>query len=599
MPAFLQYGSCTISGELADATLSSRETFTDLGTALAATGAHVEDLATNLGATLGTELKGELRNFLVNPSLSEVQTMICTPPVTSVPEAEGSLRDRDGTSVVGGRVLVPGDLDLTCLRTLQRLLGSYDAAMAQVAALAEGTFLWIVTALQRTSSGVTVCDQTETTTETEVVLGINQSFVDVGRTRGIDVTTLKAYVFWSQYANPSGTNFRRLEILGCPPDEIGLVLIEQSGTVVQTCVLQETSRYDALTTVYGSTLAESVVADGPDTIDPYVEPSTLLALLRSKGLSRAPGSRNPCGTVDFADPASNILATVAFPTTLRVEDAQAVCLPEVTDAPGYASILSVVDVITTVTQTSLTVIRTAQWVFNDTFSLITLYQSIVGDAPNANLLGCLAQNFPSSAVSFNIPGMRNLVGILRSREAQYDEVVRAFQGWYGQYTDALCVATSLLGSVVGRTSIRVPSPSLPIAQLRCIPATYGANIPLPDCLQDLLQKALDMIDVIQNLSARVQQNFQSARQLYRELTEFLEHSLSADSGILDSIEETVLGLPTTIPTALSGTVRASLPTSPVCNPVTNAEFLRTVRAAIVSATGESGVADTLLGSGGT
>jgi len=598
MPAFLQYGSCTIDGDLADATLAARETFTDLGTALAATGAYVEDLATDLDATLGNELRGELRNFLVNPSLTDIQTLLCTPPVTSVQQAEDSLRDRDGTSVVGGRVLVPGDLNLVCLRTLQRLLGSYEAAMAQVSSLAEGTFLWIVTALQRTSSGVTVCNPTETITETEVVLGINQSFVDVGRARGIDVTTLKAYVFWSQYANPSGTNFRRLEVLGCPPNEIGLVLIEQSGIVVQTCVLQEPSRYGALTTVYGPT-AGDVVADGPDTLDPFVLPATILGLLRSKGLSRVPGSRNPCGTIDFADPAANILSAVDFPASLQVDKAKTDCLPEVSDTPGYASILAVVDVITTVAQTSLTVIRTAQWIFNSPFSLITLYQSIVGDAPNANLLGCLAQNFPSSAVSFNIPGMRNLVGILRAREAQYDEVVRAFQGWYGQYTDALCVATSLLGSVVGRTSLPVSAPSLPIAQLRCLPVEMGTNIPLPECLQDALQKALDMIDVIQNLSARVQQNFQSSRQIYRELTDFLEHSLAADSGILDSIEETVLGLPTTIPAALSGTVRASLPTSPVCNPVTNAEFLSTVRAAIVAATGESGVADTLLGSGGT
>lgn len=587
MPSYLTYGSCTIKGELADATLALRENIADRVLALNEYATLLNTEVTAIAATTGASLKADLNILFISGFTSSVQSNLCIPPITSTRAAEDNLADRDGTSVVGGRVLLPGDVDLTCLRVLQRLLGGLPAAKAQADALPAGSFLWITTYIQRTSTGTTVCNPTDTTTETEVVLGFNVAFSEAVRTRGIPLADLRAYVFWGQYENATPANYQRLQVLGCPESELPFVLLGRSGTIVQVCTLLEGSRYNGLMTQYPAAVAEEVVARGPATVNPFPTPAEIQRSLRAAGMARSPGSRNSCGTTDASDPASNLLMAVNFPAMFDVPARLSSCQAEAGSSEGLSAILSILDAVQSGAQTGLDVLKNVQWTLNDTNALVPLVSSLL-DQPTADLLTCIANGLvPAAAISFAIPTLQRMAATLRSGEAAYSRVLDLMQSWYASYAMLTCTGISLVQSLSGTGRLSLGTPRLP-APLNCLPIDLTPpGFTLPTCFLELLPDMTRMLELVQDLAGRVQTNLQTSRRMYRDSTAILESFSAADSGLAASLRAAIDGTVADLPRTLMATGSSLLPTSPVCSPTEGATFVTTLRTALAGAIGLS------------
>lgn len=587
MPSYLTYGSCTIKGELADATLALRENIADRVLALNEYATLLNTEVTAIAATTGASLKADLNILFALGFTPSIQAGLCIPPITSTRAAEDNLATRDGTSVVGGRVLLPGDVDLTCLRVLQRLLGGLPAAKLQADALPAGTFLWITTYIQRTSTGTTVCNPTDTTTETEVVLGFNVAFSEAVRTRGIALADLRAYVFWGQYANATPSNYQRLQVLGCPEAELPFVLLGEGRTVVQVCTLLEGSQYNGIVTQYPAAVAEEVVSRGPATLNPYPTPAEIQRSLRVAGLARSPGSRNNCGTTDASDPASNILMAIDFPVMFNIPDRLASCQTEAASSEGLSAILSVLDSVQSGAQTSLNVLKNVQWTLNDTNALVPLISSLL-DQPTADLLTCIANGLvPSAAISFAIPTLQRMAATLRAGDAAYGRVLDLMQSWFASYAMLTCTGISLVQSLSGTGRIALGTPRLP-SFLSCIPLDLTPpGFTLPPCFLELLPDMTRMLELVQDLASRVQTNIQTSRRMYRDATAILEGFSAADAGLAASLRAAIDGTVADLPRTLMATGSSLLPTSPVCSPTEGASFVTSLRTALAGAIGLS------------
>ncbi len=229
-------------------------------------------------------------------------------------EMEDSLT-KMGLPISNGRVLVPGDLDLTAVRTLTRLTGSFDEVKRLLAnynfpigsdTKTPTAFLFVVTYNKYEVVKPDICRE-EYTKSTETLLGINKSVSRIladNPTLGRD--DLIFYIFWLGTPEASGRIRDQF-------DEYGLGQEDFIDAVTKPAqVIEDPAKVWEVILKYGDDTEDvirkvprlEVVPTATDII------GTIMPVIRRK-----PGRSNDTGATDYGIPAVNLISTINFEKT--------------------------------------------------------------------------------------------------------------------------------------------------------------------------------------------------------------------------------------------------------------------------------------------
>jgi hypothetical protein len=570
MPTILRFGTCTIEGDLAESTVGLSEAITDRGVSILDSISALDSSTSTMTTNLTNPLSEILGSMLALP-LDQARSLLCLPPVGSTTDVEQNLRDRDGINVVNGRVLVPGTLDVTCLRTLTVLLRSYETAINYARELTEGTFLFVVTHIRRVVVPATLCTP-ESTTEEEVLLGVNVAIPRILRDYSLTESDLKLYVFWRDYANPTPENLNRLVVLGLSSEQVAQILVNDSTDRLYICILREVEQLERLGTIFGSS-AEAVILRGPSAINLFPETNDLLTQISNALTQRRPGSITSCGTRDFTDPAIDILTAVDFDLTFNVTQVLLECTNTESGSDAVAGILAgILNTIMTVIRNAMQGLRLGQLSLTNTTALLSILQSLLGE-DNVALLACLAR-------SVTVPGVGSLTNYLnRIRDTlssgldSFDTCTASAQHSYGLLSVFFCLAQNILNAICAGNFNNIPG-------LSCVNLTLsdlGVNI--PSCIGDVCKLMSDMLGILNGAIGTAIGSLQEVKLL----AESLLNTLISHIGVEAAAVATGSGI-----TSLHrGSARTDSDlTSPACNPL-QAQVFFALMATTFGTTGES------------
>lgn len=545
MPSFIQYANCTVDGELADAALALGELLSDR-TLLAM------DLAARISATiprLETSLRApltEVMESVIDLPLDDARTAICLPPVSTVDDVENVLRTRDGLNIVDGRIIMPGDLDIRSLRTMSRVFGSYQAAISRLEAVAPGTFLMVVTHVTTT----VVPDDYLASLSSEVIIG-----VDVPLHRllvpATDSVRQMIYFFWN--GNPSATtvNLSRLSHLGVPTNYLADILNGEQSDILQSCIVRDSERLSSLGTLYGLDI-DRVLAQGPDSIDPQPPTEDVLTSLANAISRRRPGSRTPCGTLDFNDPAPFLLATLDLEKTLKLKASLEECAGS-TESPALAAVAGVIDRIISSVTTLLDVVRSSQMYLNEAVGLLSTGQSLFGGDQLA-MLACLSRGVTGMGTAALRPHIQRIQNIMESSVEDFDTTINLVQDFYSTLAMILCLAQNIMAAICGGNLNVIPG-------LNCVNLNLSDfGFTSPECFGELCRNISEMLGLLNGCTGTTIGNLSAVKSLVQDMI----------SSMASAVDASIAALTYSTTTASSHRSTARGDTSigsPVCNPV--------------------------------
>jgi hypothetical protein len=550
MPTFIRYANCTVTGQLAEASLALSEVITDRTLLTLDLANNIAALIPNLDTNLRAPLRRELESILAAP-LDDVMTAICLPPASTLPQVEARLRRRENLHVVNGRVLLPGDLDISCFRELVRLIGTYAAASAKLGTISSGSFTFLVTHAQTTVVPATLCSAATTDT-TEVLLGIDIPVQQIlSSRRDLTFVDLKIYIFWKDIIQADTTNVNRLIALGLPADYVPLVMTDTDQDNVVTCVIRDVERLSSIGSLYGVDI-ERVVLEGPNSLSLYPTTDEVIAAVTSAVTRRTPGSRTECSTVDLTDPALDVLVAVDLDTTLNIRNNLIDC-GLTSDSAALAAISGILDRILTTIRTVLENIRSTQMYLMELAGLLSSVQNLfAGDT--ISLLACLTRGITGAGTAMLRPHLNNITVYLQTALDDFDVTITATQRFYGMFSTLLCLFGNLLSAICSENFNQIPG-------LQCLNLTLSDfGFSPPECFSSTCYDMSAIVSMVNGAVGTAIGNLTSFKELYQSLVATMA------SAIGTSVEAVTLS------TSSSSQYRAmargdTSPPSPVCNPL--------------------------------
>lgn len=499
MPISLSTIRCRLDADLDSALFSYQER---LGDQLIRARAQLAALR-SLGATVSSEFSEPLRRDLdALLAVADTSTEVITDTTRlclgdTVTEREAAVSDRFALTVVGGRVIPPGDTNLSAIASLARVLGSFEAIFDLIPELADvvssdydpslrppsdaSTFYLVSTYISRTVTPPTACTP-EIVVEREITLGTDRPISETLASAGITPDELRLYVFWlgSPRATASArAKARRLELSSSQ------FVDAVSSTSRSNFFVRVISEPDDVSRVYSSFGDEASVVLSRVTAPVELFPSAAVLVSYLSNVLRAssPGSVGPTGLPDLSSPALSLLTVLDLDKTFKLRDMATALVDDGGDTESAAAfaeamgnlIQSQVEVISTIVSEAQSVVSS---VVNEVVALTSVVNMLLNDQSNGLMDCMLGSTFSSSSLAPSISGSLDLglgglgtpgtpgastsnplEGILNTIEKQSELLNTFFQslsGFVGSLSDMSCSGSFTSSAITSLTSSGMP-----------------------------------------------------------------------------------------------------------------------------------------------
>jgi len=314
------------------ALLNHQERLAEIQTAMEPDLAALKAQASALQSSFITPFENNLERLLAPTgfSVQEMSDQMGLLSSTSKVDNEIYLQTRYGISVVNGRVLVPGGVNITALKVLKRLVGTTAQINALIPELASvdvtqpftiaplpSRFIFIITKEDSVVVDTTKCRKGYTTT-TEVTVGINRSIGSVLKQYpSLTREDLKLYVFW--VGEPAATKLTRRSAFqwGLTNEEFAYALTQTSINNLYVYVISNPIDLINITDTFNDT--DDILDRGPDTINMNPSPDEIVTEV-NKAMPVQTGSNTSVGASDCGSGPGNIFNTVDVDKTFGVTD---------------------------------------------------------------------------------------------------------------------------------------------------------------------------------------------------------------------------------------------------------------------------------------
>lgn len=582
MPISLSTIRCRLDADLDSALFSYQER---LGDQLIRARAQLAALR-SLGAAVSSEFSEPLRRDLdallasadTSTEVITDTTRLCLGDTTT--EREAAVSDRFAITVVGGRIIPPGDTSLSSISSLARVLGSFEAIFDLIPELAdvvgsdsdpslrppseESTFYLISTYINRTVTPATACTP-EIVVEREITIGTDRPISESLASAGISSDELRLYVFWlgSPRATASSrAKARRLE-LSTSQFVDAVSSTNRSNFFVR--VIADPTDISRVSSSFGDD-ASSVLrrVSGPIALFPSV--GVLASYLSNSLRASSPGSVGPTGLPDFSSPALSLLTVLDVDKTFKLRD-KAIALVEdggeTESAAAFAeamgnAIRSQVEVISTIISEAQSVVSS---VVNEVVALTSVVNMLLNDQ-STGLMDCmLGPTFSASSLAPSISGsldvglgslgtpgvpgastsnpLEGILSTIENQSALLNTFFQSLSGFVGSLSDISCSGSFTSSAVASLVSSGMP--------FSCI------NDPVRDSNFEIPPVTMETLEVTQVVMGLLTQIFDTVRSNLRSLrltTSSLSLSLRINLARRDS--------------SFSASSLPSLPGSPGC-----------------------------------
>lgn len=502
--------------------------YTDLIANIYRSTRSIIDSASELGESVSstsTGLLSDIDSLLAETgaSLSDVIDDTCLRPASNRSEIEDML-SRNGTYVVNGRFLVPGNVDTSSFRRFLELVGGLDAAinlLPEIDALRNDTFLniqtrfiYIITRrseelVGRIYDGPCVPDGVRRSSPCEILesvsfeqtIAINKSISEIrNEIPEFDELEISEYLFWigrPRITESVRSLANRFEI--------------SEDRIISSVSLESDEDFSVYNLNIANILsiidvfeddAESIILRGPPSIN--ISPSfgeIVETVLES--IEPRPGARNSCGSRSYIDPSSGILSVIDLNKTIPNEletcsdtsiDLSAVnlALTEALNAPNIA------------TDALARLSSTLNGVLSNLASTMSLIQELVLDRDN---LECLkGPDFTFDTPPFGLGPLSTSGSFLRSINRSLQGGISDIQAFVAQYSDILR-GIQQLACIAGFVSQSFETKPVDLLKSICNNRDDFANLPV--CFPDFTTIGNIRSNIVLALASQALQNLNS------------------------------------------------------------------------------------------
>jgi len=326
---------CT-EDDLTTALLNHNENLASIQKSMQDTFAELKIKTAEVQSTFLTPFENNLQRLLAPTGLSvyDMATEMGLLPETSKKDNEIYMQSRYNVSIVNGRLLIPGNIDLKALKELRRLLGSTDSinvllpelhnldlANAYSLTPLPSRFIFLITKVDTNTIEDSKCALGYSTT-TEVLIGTNISIQSILKAYPtLKREDLQLYLFW--VGEPIANKMtRRLAVqYGLTSEEFSYALAGLSIDTLHVFVISNSMDFVTLTAKYGGTGPNSdtdaILDRGPDTLNTDPDPADIVKETE-KVMPRQSGSTTPVGAIDCNSGPSNLFNTMDIDKTFGV-----------------------------------------------------------------------------------------------------------------------------------------------------------------------------------------------------------------------------------------------------------------------------------------
>jgi predicted transcriptional regulator len=264
---------------------------------------------------------------------------------TSKEDNERYMKTRYGVSIVNGRFLVPGDINLVALKELRRLVGSIEKVEELLPELNQlgltdsysltpiaSRFIFLITKVEDTEVEDTKC-RAGYSISNEVLIGTNVSIASILKSYpDLKREDLILYLFWVGDPVANKSTKKLATQYGLTTEEFAYAVANLSINNLNVYVISNPIDFLKIKNKYGSTStttgttgtssssdADKILDRGPDTLNIDPDPETIISYT-DKIIAKQPGAKTTKGAEDYSSGPINLYNTIDVDKTFGVTE---------------------------------------------------------------------------------------------------------------------------------------------------------------------------------------------------------------------------------------------------------------------------------------
>ena len=537
---------CRVDPELDSALLSFQERMGEQYLASSAALLELESIRESLESSVTKPLKSGLDKLLAtrNISSSDISDVMSLTVTDSREDLESSIRDRFGINIVNGRVIPPGNTEVSSLKVLTRLVGGISKLIRYTPDLMDvpissgsedsyrsssdlkNRFLFVTTYTETTVVPATKCSPEFTQTLTRTA-AVDASLTDAARLVDKDPEDLTGHLFWLGQPDPSPLNRNKATSLGLSKSQFIDALSLRSTESLVVYRISDPLSIVRIFLSFGLD-SDSVIERSDRPISTEIDPATLVSDLRDT-LSRSSGSSTPTGFRDLTSSAPALVSSIDLDATFSLSDSLSTLENEIPLLSPEAG--AIVTAIVGTLRSQLLALKSAlseaqefvSSVFIELSNVQTLVYNLLGNR-STGLMDCVfgsgfspSFSYPDAGVSSLVdgiggvggPGTPGTLGITDSNVLEdiittienQSTMIRDFSSKFNNLMGSLS-SVSCAGSFISNSLVSVPR--LPSAPLSClVEESIDFGFELPSSIQEVVglhKQAMDFASTLFDFS---------------------------------------------------------------------------------------------------
>jgi hypothetical protein len=488
-----------------------------------------------------TAIAASVESDILDPARSDLDQVLAVADTSSVEmedamglvlpgeSAEFSIGDRYDITVVNGRVIPSGDLDISAIKTLTRVVGGgvfgalrFIPELDEMAVNVDAEdrrfvgdvrfpprFIFVSTYIETTITPATSCTP-EIVVEREITAGVEIPVEEAAASAGVSVEDLRLYIFWLGYPDAGPRMRAKARSMGLTNDQfVDAVSLSSSegffvGIIHPMDILRLVSAFGEDTDDVIPRVSGPISLDSSDVIDSIRD-----TFGRSSGAITSEGFR------DWASPAAAILSVLDIDKTFRISEVLAGLGGGDPALPATQFISGITAAIQSQLLAFSSILTEAQGILAGVLTNLSNLQSMVFNIfsdLSSGAFDCLfgagfsaALGFPpvgAPGVDAGLPGVPGvstenpLEGLISTIEGQAT-LVRSFTSslgdLFGSISSISCMGSFLSGAFTIQNSF-------PGSFLECASAkAEEAGLELPESVLDALGTVKEINDFLSGL----------------------------------------------------------------------------------------------------
>lgn len=512
----------------------------------------------SLGASISSDFTSPLSSSLdralapVGLSTESLADSLLLVGGPSVSDRETTMSDRFGSTVVSGRLLLPGTRDLSPIREMSRIFGGFEEilrAFPDLDTLPVGddtdsrtysdhstfpTRMIVACTYEKvTTTPATSCAK-EISFTNEVTAGIDIPLSEAALSVGVSVDSLHIYIFWLGRPEASPASRTKARVMGLTNSQFVDAVSKTNREKFTVVVIPDPGDISRLAGAFGSD-APLVVSRSGSPIEFFPVAEDMADYVRRLLRSSSVGSAGPSGIADFSSPSIALLSTLDIEKTFGAYVLAESLVASSADSSGSSAEFAEAagSAIKSQLLTLQALMQEAQSVLGNTINeitnLLSMVNALLGDTSNG-LLDCVfgssfsplgggiaadvgleagiggigGPGSPGSPGSSSSNPFDEILSLVESQAANISEFLRSVGALFGIASDISCGSSFVTSSASVQPSFN--------GSLSCqIDSALESGFELPVEVDETLGIAKVVLDVLNALFDTVRTSIRSLR----------------------------------------------------------------------------------------